>query len=230
MKRKIRVPFLIVNTKSYIYGEEAVELAKTADRIGKKYDIDIVYTAQAVDIAKIKEATEGLIVIAQHMDGIVQGRGMGAVLPEGLKAAGAEGVFLNHAEKPLTLCELDMAMRRADELELLTFVCADTPAQCRAAAELGPDVMICEPTSLIGTGVTSSDDYIRATNEAVKSVNKNILINQGAGITTGEDIYRAIQEGAHAGGAASGILNAPDRGAKIEEMAVALSRAKKREG
>lgn len=37
------------------------------------------------------------------MDPLEPGRGLADILPESLVAAGAEGVMLNHVEKPLTL-------------------------------------------------------------------------------------------------------------------------------
>ena len=86
--------------------------------------------------------------------------------------------------------------------------------------------MICEPTSLIGTGTTSDDDYIKATNAAVKSVDKNILIIQAAGVSTGDDVYRVIMEGADGSGGTSGILNAPSRKNKIIEMLDAIQKVK----
>ena len=150
---------------------------------------------------------------------------MGHILPEGIKAAGAQAVVLNHAEHPLHTNVLDKTIKRANELELVTIVCADSPEESKAIAQLGPDMMICEPTSLIGTGSTSGDDYIRATNEAVKSVNENILILQAAGVSTGDDVYRVVMEGAHGSGGTSGILNAPNgRKNKIIEMLEALKR------
>lgn len=227
MKRKIRAPFLIVNPKAYIYGEESVELAKVCDQLSKEYDLDIIFTAQHVDIQKISDSTKYIIVTAQHMDGIVPGRGMGHVLPEGIKAAGAQAVVLNHAEHPMTTSQLDKAIKRADELELLTIVCSDSPEESKAIAQLGPDVMICEPTSLIGTGSTSDNDYIQKTNAAVKSVSDKILILQAAGVSTGDDVYRVIIGGAHGSGGTSGILNAPSRKGKIVEMLDALQKAKK---
>lgn len=110
---------------------------------------------------------------------------------------------------------------------MITIVCSDSVEQTRAVAELGPDVMICEPTSLIGTGSTSDDAYIEATNEAVKSVNPDIKIIQAAGVSTGDDVYRVVVGGAHGSGGTSGILNAPSRKGKIEEMLQALVKAKK---
>jgi triosephosphate isomerase len=227
MKRKIRVPFLIVNPKAYIYGQESLELAKVCDELAAEYDIDIIFTAQHVDIRMVAEATKNIIVTAQHLDGIVPGRGMGHILPEGVKDAGAQAVVLNHAEHQLTMDQLDKAIKRANEMELVTIVCCDTPEAAKAVATLGPDMMICEPTSLIGTGSTSSDEYIHATNAAVKSVSEDILILQAAGVSTGDDVYKVVMEGAHGSGGTSGILNAPSRRGKIVEMLDALKRAQK---
>lgn len=227
MKKTLRTPFLIVNPKAYIYGDEALELAKICDRLAKEYDTDIIYTAQHADLRLVNDNTENLILTAQHLDGIQPGRGMGHILPESVKAAGADAVVLNHAEHLLTLPQLDQAMNRARELDMITIVCSDSPAQSRAVAELGPDVMICEPTSLIGTGTTSDDEYIKATNEAVREVNPDIKIIQAAGVSNGDDVYRVIIEGADGSGGTSGILNAPSREAKIIEMLDAIEKVKK---
>lgn len=226
MKKQLRVPFLIVNPKAYIYGEESLELGKVCDRLAKEYDIDIIYTGQQVDLQKIAENTENLIITAQHMDGLVPGRGMGFILPDALKAAGVDAVILNHAEHPVSIADLDKTMKRANELDMLTIVCSDSVEQTRAIAEMKPDVMICEPTSLIGTGSTSDDAYIQATNDAVKSISEDIKIIQAAGVSTGDDVYRVVVEGAHGSGGTSGILNAPSREGKIVEMLEALKKAK----
>ncbi|MBR0309231.1 MAG: triose-phosphate isomerase [Mogibacterium sp.] len=225
MKRQIRTPFFAVNIKSYLYGDEAVRLARIADHIAGEKDIDILFTAQAADIRLIKEQTENVIVVAQHMDGIKVGRGMGAVLPEALKAAGGEGVVLNHAECPLTIAELDAAIERARELELFTIVCADTPAQCRAVACFGPDAMICEPTSLIGSGNTSPDEYIAETTSAVRETDPSILIIQAAGVSTPEDVYRIIKEGSDGTGGTSGIVKAADQEWLITQMVTQIKKA-----
>ncbi|HBV51811.1 MAG TPA: triose-phosphate isomerase, partial [Clostridiales bacterium] len=78
-----------------------LRLAKEIDRIAVKYDVDIIVTPQYTDIRLLAENTERILVFAQHMDCLPIGRGLGSVLPEAVKAAGAKGVMLNHAEKPL---------------------------------------------------------------------------------------------------------------------------------
>ena len=80
--RKIRRPFFVINPKSYLYGEKTIELASKADELAVKYDIDIFFTAQHVELKDVKKAAPHLIVTAQHMDGTTPGRGMGAILPE----------------------------------------------------------------------------------------------------------------------------------------------------
>ena len=103
---KAESPFLIVNPKSYLYGEKSLELAKAADKTAKETGLQIYFTCPYADIRLIKENTENLIVCAQSMDSLTPGRGMGHVLPESLKEAGAEAVFLNHAENQKTVSEL----------------------------------------------------------------------------------------------------------------------------
>ena len=109
---KAESPFLIVNPKSYLYGEKSLELAKAADKTAKETGLQIYFTCPYADIRLIKENTENLIVCAQSMDSLTPGRGMGHVLPESLKEAGAEAVFLNHAENQKTVSELYATIKR----------------------------------------------------------------------------------------------------------------------
>ena len=120
--KKFEPPFFEVGPKAYLYGEEFVELAKFADQLSKKYDVRIVATPQYVDIPMVAKETENIFVFAQHMDSLRPGRGIGSVLPEALKAAGADGTFLNHAEKRISIDELEKTITRAKEVGLMTIV------------------------------------------------------------------------------------------------------------
>lgn len=114
---KIKPPFFEIGPKAYLYGDEMLRLAKEIDRIAVKYDVDIIVTPQYTDIRLLAENTERILVFAQHMDCLPIGRGLGSVLPEAVKAAGAKGVMLNHAEKPLdreTLAKTIAARTRSD--------------------------------------------------------------------------------------------------------------------
>lgn len=41
---KVESPFLIVNPKSYLYGEKSLELAKAADKTAKETGLQIYFT------------------------------------------------------------------------------------------------------------------------------------------------------------------------------------------
>ena len=143
-KFKLRKPFFVVNPKSYLYGEEIYKLAKKTDELCEKYDFDCLFTAQLIDLPKIIADCPHLVPCAQFMESLKPGRGMGHVLPEALAAAGVKATFLNHAENPMTVHELAATIARANEVGILTVVCADSVEEGKAIAELHPDVMVCE--------------------------------------------------------------------------------------
>lgn len=214
----VRKPFLMVNPKVYLYGEKLIKLAKVADKLAQKFQVDILFTGPLIDLPRIKAETSHLILTAQHMDMMEPGRGMGHVLPEGLVAAGIQAVVLNHAEKQLTLNVLAKTIKRAKEVGLYTIVCGDSIEECRAIAQLEPDMMICEPTSLIGTNKTSDDEYITKTVKTVKEIDSNILVLEAAGVSTGNDVKKVLQLGADGTGGTSGIVCADDWEKKLVEM------------
>ena len=227
MKRQIRTPYFEIGTKNYIYGDTVLEYALAADAAAEKYDIDVLFITPAVEIRRVVEQTKHLIVLAPYMDTLRPGRGMADILPEALKAAGAAGVVVHHCEKPMSLPAIKETIQRAHELDMLVFACADTIAEAKAVAQLHPDILNPEPSELIGgagSGV-SSMDFVRESIQAIKSIYPDILVEQAAGITNGQQVYDFIMAGSEAAGAASGIVNAKDPLAMIDEMIAATRRA-----
>lgn len=222
---KILPPFFEIGPKSYLYGDDILELAKAADAASEKYDVDIIFTCPVVEIRRVSESTKRLHVFAPHMDPIYPGRGLADILPESIKAAGAEGVMLNHCEKPLDYETLKETIRRAEEVGLTTIVCADTMADARHISELKPDIIVAEPSELIGTGVSVGPEYVEAAMKSVKDVSPNTLVLTAAGISNGDDVYNTIIAGADATGSSSGVAKAADRTAMVDEMISAVRRA-----
>ena len=227
MKPTIRTPYFEIGTKNYIYGDTVLAYAKAADEAANKYDIDVLFITPATEIRRVVENTSRLIVLAPYMDTLRPGRGMADILPEGLKAAGAQGVVVNHCEKPMSLPAIRKTIERARELDFLVFACADTVAEAKAIAQLHPDIINPEPTELIGgTGSGVSDmGYVRQVIDAIKAIDPEIMVEQAAGITNGQQVYDFIMAGSEAAGAASGIMNAKDPFAMIDEMIAATRRA-----
>ena len=221
----IKAPFFEIGPKSYLYGQDVIDLAIAADAASEKYDVDIIFTTPVVEIARVKAATKRIHVFAPHMDPIYPGRGLADILPESLVAAGAEGVMLNHVEKPVTFEVLGETIKRAEEVGLTTIVCADSMADASKIATLNPDIIVAEPSALIGTGVSVGPEYVEAATKCVKDVNPDILVLTAAGIAGGQDVYNTIIAGADATGSSSGVAKAADRGAMVDEMIAACRKA-----
>ena len=195
---KIRAPYFEIGPKCFMWGERMLRLAKAVDEIAAEYDLDVIITPQYADIRMIAENTSHIHVYAQHMDYLRPG--------------------LNHAEKKLTLDEIEKTIARADEVGLATIVCADSVQEIEAVAKLSPNLIVAEPTELIGTGVTSDMGYVRDTIEAVRRINPDIMVLQGAGISTPDDVARVIRAGALATGCTSGVMRAADPEAAARAM------------
>ena len=220
-------PFFVVNPKSYLYGEKLHQLAKKVDELCESYGFQSLFTAQLIDLSWVIQNCPHLIPCAQTMESLKPGRGMGHVLPEALAEAGVKATFLNHAENPMTIHELASTIVRAKEVGILTCVCADSVEEARAIAQLKPDIMTCELTSLIGTGQIASKDYMQSSTRAVKEISPNTMVLQAAGISSGQDVYDAIIYGGDATGGTSGIVAAKDPFATLSEMFEALDRARR---
>ena len=225
MKKKIDAPFFEVGPKAYLFGEEALALARIAEEASIETGVSVIYTPQLTDIRLIKEHTQGLTICAPHMDPIPIGRGQGSILPEAVQAAGADAVMLNHCEKPMTIENLTKAVQRASDLDLMSIVCASSCKEASMIALLHPDIIVVEPSELIGTGMTSDDKLVSASNQAVRDIDPRILILQGAGISTPEDVYRIIYAGADATGSSSAVCKAKDPGRMLKEMLRAAAQA-----
>jgi triosephosphate isomerase len=197
-----------------------VDLARRADELSRAYDVQVIFSPQHVDVPLVARAVERVLVFGQHMDSLRPGRGVGSVLPEALKAAGASGVLLNHVERRLSRRELARTIRRADEVGLATMVCADNVDDAVAVARLGPNVIIVEAPLLIagGTRDRESRRAIAAANEAIWRVDPEIRVLHGAGINTPGDVDDVIAAGAQATGSSSAVCTAPDPAAMLEDM------------
>ena len=226
MKPKIRVPYFEIGTKNYIYGDKVLEYAIAADKAAEKYDIDVLFICPAVEIRQVVQNTKHLIVLAPYMDTLRPGRGMADILPEALQTAGAQGVVINHCEKPMSLPQMKATIDRARELDFLVFACADTLDEAKAIAQLHPDIINPEPSEIIGGGNgVSPMAYVKDSIKVIKDIYDDIMVEQAAGITSGQQVYDFIMAGSEAAGAASGIMNAADPIAMIDEMIAATRRA-----
>jgi len=221
----LRPPFFEFGPKAYLYGETMLDLARAIDASAIRHDVDVILTVGYTDIRPVAQSTERVNVFAPHMDPLPVGAGSGAVLAEAIRDAGAVGVQLNHAEKPLGMDVLEETILRAKEVGLATMALADSVEDVKVIAAMGPTVLVAEPTELIGTGTTSDENYVRETIAVVGAINPDILVLQAAGISSGRDVYNVVHLGAQATGCSSGIAKATDPAAMAEDMIGSMRRA-----
>jgi len=224
-KKVLKPPFFEIGPKQYLYGDAVLELALIADEASQKHDVQVIFTAPFPDIRRVAESASNLIVFAPSMDDIPIGRGLADILPESVRAAGADGVMLNHIEKQLTYVKLKNTMERANQLNMLSLIIADSVIEAKAAALLTPDVITAEPAELIGTGKASGLDYVRISIDAIHSINPDIYVLIGAGISSSQDVYDVIKAGADASGSSSTVACAKDQKAIVNEMLQAARQA-----
>jgi len=218
----LKEPVIAINFKSYVEatGERALKIAKAAEKVYKETGITIVVAPQLVDLYRIAQEVE-IPVFAQHIDPIKPGSHTGHVLPEAVKEAGAVGTLLNHSENRMILADLEAAIRRAEEVGLTTIVCSNNPAVSAAVAALNPDYVAVEPPELIGTGIPVSKakpEVITNTVELVRRVNPEVKVLTGAGISTGEDVKKALELGTVGVLLASGVTKAKDPEKAIKNL------------
>ena len=224
---KVSEPFFEYGPKCYMYGETLLNMAKGLEKLAIKYNVDVVLDIPDTEIYNIAHNvdTKRVHVYSQHMDSIEVGRGMGRTLPEALKAAGAVGVMLNHAEHKLTIDEIEKAIKRADRVGLATMVCADSIEEVKAVARLAPNILVAEPTELIGTGKPADKAYVDEVIRVIKEINPDIKPFPSAGISKGEDCYNIIKAGSSASGCSSAIAKAKEPLVLAEEMIAAVRKA-----
>ena len=212
-----------MNFKTYIEatGKRAVLLAKTADEVSMETGATIIVAPQFTDIEPVSRTVD-IPVFSQHVDSVKAGAHTGHVLVEAVKSAGAEGSVLNHSERRISSSEITESLRLCANADLLSLVCADTTKAGVDIAKMLPDMIAVEPPELIGTGISVSKtrpELITETVKQIRTVNRTVKILCGAGVTTAEDVAKALELGSEGVLVASGVVKSKDPRAVLEGMA-----------
>ncbi len=219
-----------MNFKTYIEatGKRGVELAKIADQVSRDSGVTIAVAPQFTDLKTVTEAVE-IPVFSQHIDPIKPGAYTGHVLADAVKAAGASGTILNHSERRIKISEIEDILSLARVSDLASVVCTDTPGVSAAVASLSPDMIAIEPPDLIGTGVAVSKARPELITDAIKrirSVNGSVDILCGAGVSTAEDVGKALELGTHGVLVSSSVVKGTNPGQLLENMTDEVLRSK----
>ena len=214
----MELPVLVVNFKTYpsASGQNALELARIHEKVAKDTGANIAIAVQATDLRMIADQVS-IPVLGQHYDNAEEGAFTGHITPHSIKASGAYGSLLNHAERKMEIDDIQKAIDAGRSLGLFTLVCADTIYTGNAIAELNPDLVAVEPPDLIGGDVSVCEANPQIVYDAVEMIGKGKVL-VGAGIKSRADVASAIKCGASGVLLASGITKALDPEKKLREL------------
>lgn len=213
--------YVLVNLKAYPC--DPVGVATAAADVADDSGVRVAVAPQTAQLSDV--AATGVETFAQHVSPVEFGSHTGSTLAEAVADAGATGTLLNHSERRLKLADIDAALRAADRTDLETVACANNPAQIAAVAALGPDAVAVEPPELIGTGtpVSQADpDVVEDAVDAAATVDEEVDVYCGAGISTGDDVVAARELGSTGVLLASGVAKADDPRAALEDLVSGL--------
>ncbi|ABU81878.1 triose-phosphate isomerase [Ignicoccus hospitalis] len=220
---------LAVNAKVYYpysFGARLLRLARAIDKVAKEYSITTIIAPPHTELKEVKDIVEVTKVYAQHLDPVEPGAHTGSVILEGIKEI-IDGSIINHSEKRMRLDEIELVVSKLRRAGKESLVCAPTPNTAAAVAALRPSMIAMEPPELIGTGVSVSrarPETVVETVRAVKGTGFAGPVLVGAGISSGEDVRKAIELGADGVLVASAVVKADDPYVKLKEFAEAMVR------
>ncbi len=211
-----RKPIILINCKTYkeATGTNAVKFAKICQKIQKKNKhVEIILAVQASDIYAVKKSCS-LQIYAQHIDPPLDGPHTGAVTAKAIKAAGASGTILNHAEKPMRIDDIECAIAATKIERIKSVVCAADPIIGSILSLLKPDFIAVEPPELIGGNISIAEADPELIRKAVDKITgfypqEKVLI--GAGIKTRKDVETALNLGAQGVLVSSHIVKAKNQ-------------------
>lgn len=212
---------IVLNLKTY---EQSIKnplyFADIAKEVVGETGVRIVVAPPA---AYLKEAAERFgDVYAQHFDPYEPGAHTGSISAELLAHLHVKGSLLNHSEKRMPKEEIKQAVGRAHLAGIETVVCAETPEECAELSHFDPTYIAIEPPELIGKGIsvsTAKPDVITKTVQLLKKANPKVRVLCGAGVSTREDVQKALELGTDGVLLASAFVNARNPKEFLKELA-----------
>ena len=227
--------FLVLNLKAYPEsgGLAGYRLAKVAGAVAKNVatlaGVKVILIPQLPDVSRFSEDLRGTTcdVFSPHADALEAGAHTGFVPPESVKAAGAQGILLNHSEHRVNSRHMAFVSRRAKELNLATLFCGRNVREAARVAKLySPTMVAVEPPELIGGDVsvsTAQPEVVREGVRAIRKAHRSTLALVGAGVRTPEDVRKSIELGADGVLLAHAFVKAADPEAFLKQLVLSMA-------
>lgn len=229
MAPRTSLPRIVVNAKAYpqAMGRSAIALARACEAEARRAKEAVALALPATELHRVAALRlRHVTAWGQHVEPAPPGAATGTVNAELLVAAGAKATLLNHAERKVGATTLRDTLARLHAVGFPALVCADSVAEARQAARLGPLAIAIEPPELIGgdVSVTSADPAIvRDAVRAVHRIAPGMPVLCGAGVKTDADVAAALDLGAHGVLLASGVVKAAAPAQALRGLLAGLS-------
>ena len=244
---------LVINCKNYAEVATAPRvrrLVRAADSAAAKLGVEVcvappqhmigVAAEEAASIARERRGAGPsssrrrsrrrlLRIFSHHVDVHPAGSTTGYVIPELLKAAGAEGSIINHSEHRIGPGEIAATIKRLRDTNMTSILCVRNVRELRKYVPLGPDYVAIEPPELIGSGRAVSTERPEIISGAARAVSEPPRASAasressssssitaaaharpqllcGAGVVSGADVAKAAELGSAGILVASGII------------------------
>ncbi len=230
----MKIPVMVINFKTYrtSYGQSGLSIAKAAEKVSIETGLNIVIAPPLLETSLIARSV-GIDVYAQHAEPLYYGAHTGHVPIEALRDIGVKGVLVNHSENQMDLWAIVRVSEIARSMGLGTIVCADSTGFAEIVARhVKPSAIALEPPELIGSGVAVSKarpeiiiEGVKAVKTISEAVSQNIAVLAGAGISSRDDIVKAIGLGAEGVLVASAIMLSKSPEAVITDFARSMIEA-----
>lgn len=213
---------LVVNFKDWpeADGERAVELAKAAEAAARENEVEIAVAPARSMLSEVAKKVS-IPVLSQYLDGREN------VEPVDLFGMNVKGSILNHSDHPIPDEDVRHFVAELNKFDMISIVCAKSAEDVARYARMGPTHVAIEPAELIGTGRAVSremPELVEGSVIAIQSVPNDASLLCGAGISSGEDVARALELGADGVLVSSAIVRAENWGEKLDEFAKSLKK------
>lgn len=179
-------------------------------------DKRVIPCLQAVDINRVKQALPDLELWAQHADPVEFGKFTGFTAPASLKAAGAGGTLLNHAEHMVDFDQISATVKLCRQNKLKIMLLAPSLEIVQQFNRLEPDYIGFEDPKLIGGPIAMIDAHFDLIRQAAAAAKPPLIV--GGGIRTAEHVRKSFQAGGKGVLVASEFAKSTDSAKTLQEL------------
>ena len=211
---------IVVNLKAYKegIGKDSEKIVDACEAVKDNTGEEIVVCPQNTDLLRFQDSE--VSVFAQKADNIDTGSHTGHTPVKVVKDAGADGLLLNHSENRIDEESIEEILERADNFDLTTIVCAQSPEECGKYSSHNPDYVAFEPPELIGGDTSVSEAKPNVIEEAVEASESPVLT--GAGIKNSKDVEKSLKHGCEGVLVASGVVKSENPQKAVQSLAEGL--------